>query len=429
MLGLLNHDKLLVGYDIGDDYAQISYAFSEDGDVETLSSVAGEQRLRIPAVLCKRPGVNQWLFGKEALRCEQEEEGIAVRELLAMAIDGEPVKIDGESYEPVSLLTLFVKKTLGLLSQLESDKIYAMTITCESLDARRLEVLSGVVSGLLLKTDRVSFQSYEESYYNYMLYQPEELWTHQSLLCDYRGGRIFVYHLECNRHTTPNVVFVDKKEYPFPAYENMPEDDALREQRMERLDREFLEIAEDACRNRRISSVYLIGENFSEDWMKESLRSLCRGRRVFQGNNLYSKGACFGRKEKLKSSEAGKNHVFLGEDKLRANIGMKLLRQGEESYAALLDAGQNWFEASQTLEFYLQGGNCFDVTIMPLMEKNGKVSRIILEELDGELTRLRAHFFMTAANRMAVEIEDLGLGELRPSKGHVWKEEMEVYQA
>lgn len=196
---------------------------------------------------------------------------------------------------------------------------------------------------------------------------------------------------------------------------------------MERLDSEFSEIVRDACRNRRISSVYLIGENFSEEWMQESLRSLCRGRRVFQGNNLYSKGACFGLKEKLKSGEAGKTHVYLGEDKLRANIGMKLLRQGEESYAALLDAGQNWFEAEQTLEFYLQGGNCFDVTIMPLIGRSGKVSRIVLEELDGELTRLRAHFSMREANCMTVEIEELGLGELRPSKGHVWKEEIEIY--
>ena len=51
--------------------------------------------------------------------------------------------------------------------------------------------------------------------------------------------------------------------------------------------------------------------------------------------------------------ENGKNHVYLGQDKLKSNIGMKVRRQGEESYQALLDAGINWYEAQNTMEFYL----------------------------------------------------------------------------
>ena len=39
---------------------------------------------------------------------------------------------------------------------------------------------------------------------------------------------------------------------------------------------------------------------------------------------------------------------------MKSNIGMKVRRQGEESYQALLDAGINWYEAQNTMEFYLR---------------------------------------------------------------------------
>ena len=109
MLGLLNHDKLLVGYDLGDEISQISYAVLESEEVETLSSVAGEQNYNIPTVLCKREGVNQWFYGKEALRYAKEQNGILVQNLVSLAMDGEPVQIEGKSYNPVALLALFLK--------------------------------------------------------------------------------------------------------------------------------------------------------------------------------------------------------------------------------------------------------------------------------------------------------------------------------
>lgn len=428
MLGLRSHDKLLVSYDIGDDFAQVSYTFPESEEAETLSSVAGAENYNIPAVLCKRPGVNQWFYGKEAIRYAREQDGILVQNLLSMAVDGEPVQIEGKSYEPAALLALFMKRSLGMLSQVSApDKIYAMVVTCEQLEHRVLEVLGQAVSGLRLKTDRIFFQSHMESYYNYMIRQPAQLWTDESILCDYRRDRILVYRLECNKRTTPVVAFIENREYPFLSYEPMPEAESLRAQRLERLDKEFLSIAQEVCGSRNVNSCYLIGDWFSEEWMKESLQYLCRGRRVFQGNNLYGKGACYGLQEKFNASEAGKSHVFLGNDKLRANIGMKVFRQGEESYYALLDAGVNWFEADQTLEFYIQDGNCIEVMVTPLIGKGNKLAQVILEDLQGGLCRLKAHFYMAEENRLAVEIEDLGLGEFRPATGRIWKEEITIY--
>ena len=131
-------EKVIVGYDLGSRYAQISCYIAGSGEeIRTLSSVAGSQVFTIPLALSKRQGVNQWFYGSEAVRYAQEEEGILVENLLKLARDGEPVQIDGTALDPVALLTLFLKRSLGLLSQVtNAEKIGALMITCEELDSQ-----------------------------------------------------------------------------------------------------------------------------------------------------------------------------------------------------------------------------------------------------------------------------------------------------
>ena len=58
--GKRNSRKFVVGYDLGREYAQISYCAMDESDPQTVSSVAGTEQYNIPVVLCKRKGVNQW---------------------------------------------------------------------------------------------------------------------------------------------------------------------------------------------------------------------------------------------------------------------------------------------------------------------------------------------------------------------------------
>lgn len=429
-MGILKNEKLIVGYDLGNNFSQISYAVSAGGEVETLSLVAGEEVYNIPTVLCKRRGVNQWFYGKEAIRNAEEQEGILIENLLDLALDGEPILIEDTSYDPVALLTLFFKRSLGLLSQVgTSEKLGALMITCEQLNQRMIEVLNEVVDGLRLKTDRIYFQPHTESFYDYMIHQPRELWTSQVMLFDYRNDAIRIYSLDYNKRTTPIVAFVEESEEEFFLPCRVNEDQrSFSESEGQRLDEAFLKLAETACGNRTVSSVFLIGDGFSQDWMKESLRFLCgKGRRVFVGNNLFCKGACHGMQERLQASEAGKEYLFLGKDKLKANVGMDILNQGESSYLALLDAGVNWYEASHITEFYIQDGNRINIKITPLTGREIRMESIVLDDLEGSVSRLRAKMYLEAENRLVMEIEDLGFGAFRVPSGRVWRKVFELY--
>ena len=428
-MGLLKNDKLVVGYDLGNRFSQISYAVSAGGEAETLSQVAGAQVYNIPTVLCKRTGVNQWFYGKEAIRNAEEGQGILVENLVELALDGEPILIEEDSYDPVSLLTLFFKRSLGMLSQAgTSEKLGALMITCEQLDHRMIDLLNEMLEGLRLKTEKIYFQSHVESFYHYMIRLADYIWTARSILYDYRGDRIRIFTLDYNRRTTPVVAFIEESVADFPVwYTEGGDAGMLSEAYKQALDSAFRRLVELSFGNRTVSSVFLIGDGFSEVWMKDSLRFLCRGRRVFQGNNLFSKGACHGMQERIHPSQTGKEHIFLGNDKLKANIGMDVMRQGEASYLALLDAGVNWYEADQITEFYLQDGNHISLKIVPLIGKDTRIALITLEDLPPGISRIRARLYLEAENRLAVEIEDLGLGELRMPSGKTWRETIELY--
>ena len=415
------NNRILIGYDLGDDFCRISYVFGEAEPV-TVSAIAGAEQYSIPTVLCKREGANQWFFGREAVTYAHESGGIMVDSLLQKAVDGEPVLIDGKSYQPISLLTLFLKRSLSLLGQfnITPDKIDALLVTSANMDKRHTEVIREAVGELHLHTDKLFFQSYTESYYHYMIRQSGDVWYKGSLLLEHTGESIVAYRMEANLRTQPTVVYISESEHPFPSAPrtNTPE----MEYELGQMDKQLTNLLREICAAGALSSVFLIGERFSNQWMKESLQFLCSNYRVFQGNNLYSKGAVFGLLDRLDATPTSKNFIFLGGDKLTANVGMNIMRQGENIYFAILDAGTNWMDASESFDFYLQDGNSIEFRISSLIGGGERIAKITLEDYSGALSRMRATLYLPEANLLAVEIEDLGMGNFRSSTHKVWKE-------
>lgn len=411
-------ERVLIGFDLGNKYSQISYCVEGSEVPETLSLVAGSESYNIPTVLCKRQGINQWFFGREAYKYAEENDGILIENLVELAKNGEKVYIEAKDFDPVALLTLFIKRSLSLLSGVCSlDKIGGVMFTCEELDREMVDVLAKVSGALELKTKNICFQGHVESTYYYNLYQPRDLWNQQVVVCDCDGERMKTYRMECNKRTTPVVVFIDSLEFLFTAISPHQKD------------RDFLEILEQLCGDRIVSCIYLLGEGFYGQWMQESLKYMCKNRRVFQGNNLFSKGACYSLIEKQHVSAAGREHVFLGKEKLKANIGMKVLRRGMDSYLALLDAGTNWFETQKEVEFILESGDSFSVLITPLNGRDVKVIEVPLEGLTdrpAKTMRIRLVADMISEDKVQLRMEDMGFGEIFQATHMKWRKTIEV---
>lgn len=426
----LHTGSVLVGYDLGERYSQISYLVYGQGDVDTIATVVGTKQYNIPTMLCKREGINQWFYGKDAVKNAGEEGMIPVVDLLTIARKGEEIELDGESFDPTALLTLFVKRSMTLMNFIASvDKIDAIMFTVDVLDDRMVEILSQASANLGLKTNHIFFQSHTESFYSYMLHQPPELWIYQAIACEHDGRRLKTYRMECNKRTTPIVVLIEEQIYETLVIPEETEEETIREDAYRLADERFTGILKKMCEGRIVSSAYLLGDGFRSGWNKESLQFLCHNRRVFQGNNLFSRGACYGLQEKLEPSEEGSKHVFLGRDKLKSNIGMNVMRQGKESYYALLDAGQNWYEVEKECEFLLTDGSELEFIITPLTGKNieTKVMQLTGGETGGApFTRYRMRITMNSPEIVQIRVTDLGFGDLFMSAGRTWEETFDL---
>jgi hypothetical protein len=229
-----------------------------------------------------------------------------------------------------------------------------------------------------------------------------------------------------NRKTSPVACFIESD-----LYANMKMSDIViktpeaKESYYKQLDSDFLEIVRRHCEDKIITSVFLLGESFSKEWCRESLKYMCRGRRVFQGNNLFSKGACYGAREKTYPSVLGTSYVYLSDDKLRANVGMTCDKGQTEIYYPILNAGTNWFEVDKSFDVMLVKGNSITLNIVPIDGHVSRTAKISLEGLKvrgNKTNRVNIRFYMENPSAVWIEITDLGFGELFPSTGQVWRE-------
>ena len=426
----LHKGSVLVGYDLGEQYSQISYCLYGQGDVEMVATVVGTKQYNIPTMLCKRKGVNQWYYGKDALKYREEEDMLPVEGLISMARKGEEIELDGEMFDPVALLTLFMKRSMTLMNFIASiENIDAIMFTVDDLDDRMVEILAKAAANLNLKTSRIYFQSHTESFYFFMLHQPPELWHHQVIACEHNGMRLKTYRLECNKRTTPIVALIEEQIYDTLVIPEESEEESIKQDAYRLADERFLGILQKMCEGRIVSSVYLLGDGFRAGWNERSLQFLCHNRRVFQGNNLFSRGACFGLIEKMEPSEAGQKHVFLGKDKLKSNIGMNVLRQGKESYFALLDAGENWYEVKKECEFLLGKEKELAFVITPLTGKDREIKEVPLQHTgssEAPYIRYRLVVSMSSPDTVQIKVTDLGFGEFFPASGQVWEDSFKV---
>ncbi len=419
----VNPGELAVGIDLSDTYSQVSYGIADGKNVETLSLVNGGSEFMIPTALFRRKEVNQWYVGPDAVR-NADGDGYYVDRLISKAVADEEIVLGGEHYRPSALIALFIRRLLSMLKMVADNRIATLMITVDVLDEALTKALSEAVASLNLSTDMVSFQSHMESFYYYNIYQPQELWGHSVLLFDFSEESLKSLKMSCNKNTTPVVAFVD------PAYyQNMkvseikkiqPENPAARD-----ADAEFLEIAKEQTANEVFSAIYFIGDGFNREIYKESLSFLCTRARAFEGNNLYSKGACFAAKNRLYQTIISDNHVLLGNDKLKANVGINVLKRGQNAYLPLLDAGVNWFEIRKSCRIILNEGNKVNLVITPMTGKNPEIAEITLTDLPKrppKTTRLKISVRMQSESRMEVRIKDLGFGEMFPSSNLEWTE-------
>lgn len=416
---ILASDKMIIGYDLSYDYAQISYCRQNADVPETFALVSGTRQYNIPVCLFKRREVNQWFLGKEAIAFSEQEDGTLLKGLLKAALEQEETYIGQDAFESIALLALFVKRSLYLPGkECKLDKVAGIMFTVPDLSEKMVDLLQRLVMLLNLPECKIYFQGREESIYHYMIHQPKELWNDDVLLFDSSCQVLKSYRFMKNSNTKPMVAFVEEQ-----SHEALVGED-------EQKDVQFLQIVQQSAGDIS-TSVFLLGEGFNGEWCQDSLRLLCHNRRVFKGNDLYSKGACYGVQERLSDPNSQKvSMIFLGKDKLKTNVGMEVSRQGEESYLAVLNGGENWYECHKEWDVILREGNVIKLKLTPLDGRNVRYIEVVLDGLpqrERNTTRLHLQARMLNEKMLEIQIKDMGFGEIYPTSDLCFTQQIDLY--
>lgn len=405
---------ILIGIDFGPEKSQICYYDRKDNTPVSMPMKVGSSQYEASTCLCKKTHQKGWSFGLEAEFFAREYGGILVENLYGISDSEEKLQVQEEEMAPWELLALFLKELLKILGTIEPVKhTKCLVITTPVLTARRVKNLRKACESLGLAKGQFLLVDYSESFFYYAFSQRPDTWNRNVAWYAFSQDRVAFRKLSMNIATKPVLVRLEEEVSA-----------SLSQEPVDR-DIDFYQFIQHTMGTDLYSSVLMTGEGFDTKWAQKSVPALCRQqRKVFYGNNLFAKGACYAAKEKLEDKKL-KGYLYAGDALVKTNVGMELMIMGSKAYYPLIEAGSNWYECSAYCELLLDDKTelTFLVNHMGNTEKS-KVSMALpgLPNRPKKATRLSVELVFTSVKDCVITVKDLGFGELYPSSHRVWKE-------
>lgn len=420
--------RTIVGLDFDRKYAQITFYNRSNEEPVTVSTVPGSKKYLIPTCLFRMRGETEWYFGADAQKLQEEQaDGYFFDDLVRLMDLQQPVELERESIPTAELIGQFLKGCLELLSGTGSLEQISIMVTMKEMREPFTGTLKKALMGLGISRNHMFFQDHMESFFYYMVNQKKSLWTYHAALFEYEEDTIVAYDFYADYQTRPAIVHIKKAGF-------LTLDERLKrrvgEHRWgEERARRFQDMLEGMFKTAAYSSIYLVGDEFLEEWMEPCFKVICaRRRHGFTGKNLYTKGACFGAMHRV-GEKTVDGFLYDSPDMIHFNIGMNMIIRGRESYYPVIAAGANWYEAYHECEFILDDTE--QVTLVAKEMATGEIRHetITVEPIrnrPNRTVRLRMTVRFLDQHMCQIRLEDQGFGGLYRSSGKVWEQIMDL---
>ena len=318
------------------------------------------------------------------------------------------------SVEDVRGLAEFVEKALERLGDIDH-----LVFTVPELNIDIVRMLTGIGRRIGVDKHHIYVQDYKESFCNYMLYQPKELWQYEAALfhCDRHEVKAYMLRKIRTAFGKGRDAFITVDEVASAQMEELSAIyPVLNIDRAKDADLQFKQFVQGVFEKKLVSSVFLVGEAFENNWYPQSLRVMCNGRRAFLGNNLYSKGACYTALKRTSHYED--TLIYLDETKMMEQICLKLRMQGADKWYPIVSWGSRWYEADASYELLLENTDDIEIHIESLAGAEMRVERVPLDGLpkrNNYTLRLQVKVMMMDEKRCRISFKDMGFGEFFPA--------------
>lgn len=402
-------EEVYIGIDLDDEWTQISYFGPGMKEPETVSMIAGGEQYRIPTALYRPGGYGSWHLKGSGQK--QEEPGARyVEGLWGKSLRQEVVAVPQEC-EAQELFVVFLRKLIRLVPGLmDVDQIQAVTFHLREMSREAVQLLKHAAWRIGIEKNRVFIQDDAESFCHFAMNQGTELMQHDVALFVCEAQELSCYYLTKGRKKIPARVDIS-----FYNLGTLPTEDGER-------DAVFARKVQEVFQGKIVSSVYLVGAGLEGGWMQESIQILCRGRRAFQGKNLYTKGACYG--SMIQRTKKRIPYVYFSDHKLSSNIFIQVHNGERKFFYDLAEAGSSCYEVEKSCQVLLDGDESVDIWMQAPDSGKARIESLVLTGLPKrppKATRLMIELLASERREIRIRITDVGFGPWYPSSGKVWE--------
>ena len=415
--------ELIIGIDLANDYSQLSYALDLSEEPESISFKDQEYEYFIPTVVGLQTNKKQWVYGQEAIKMAKENKAQIVTHLLDKVNEDHKIDIYGSLYDPIYIMERFIYKLLMKLKNKWPDKtVRQMVITVNETRPKIIDGLYKALGNLGIHKDRIQIQSHSQSYLSFVLSQEKSLWINDVALFDFNGEGFTYSQVSIDRRRTPYLAEIRYKDYN----ESITYNESYKLKEDGNFDYVLENIINDALYKQLVSTVYFTGIGFIDGIPMTTIKKISKGRRIFIGQNLYCKGACYAALQ-LAGRDTLDNVVFLLEDTAHYSVEVAIYEDGTNKDISLCELGTAIYEGPKSLDLILD-----DVNQIPykVKDKRGQIvsqGRLVLDGLPrrpNKTTRVELLLRFISNSRFKLQIADKGFGEMYPATDKVWEEEV-----
>lgn len=400
---------IILGIDFSMDFTQIAY-LENDVTPKTIS-VRGEDHYQIPSMVCYNKELMEWSAGEEAESKGRLNNSVLYKNLPLMC--GKEMSKDDRE-----VVTVFLEYILEVSKKFAKvDSVRDVVVSVDELTPIMQDNLIDLFVELGFEKEQIRVLSHTESFVYFVLYQNSDIWVNDVYLVNYNKYDFSCRKLSVMKNRKPYVVDVAIEDLSFienkVKEKNVMLETEMSDDALVQLDKGLSKYLGKEVKENVVSSIYLVGQGFIDFKWDNTIKEICDNRRVFQGNNLFVKGAAYAAREIFHIPQLD-DFLISCEGRTRVKITMSLKHKERDNAVALSNIGDYWYNARSKIECIMEEPTIATFEIHDIINKKIENFEIDLTDFPArprKTTRIEVGFKYLNEKEIQIEIKDLGFGE------------------
>ena len=414
---------IYLGLDLCHKNVQISYFREDKQEPESIYQLNNTETYQLPNVMFYSENEKKWYVGNSVSTVRFQTQGVMVEDVMG-GIENDGYVVAGEQeYEYDTLLYILLKTHLEeFLARSEEYRLCGLTVTLETYHEKVYQVLVRLSDELGLSEDSFYIMSHENAFFQYVMNQDEKLRTNSVAMFEYGIDGMEYYRIDKKHQGKTEVFYLSHQ----PLKTELPYSMLFAD--VEVLDQRFAEIARAKMRETYISTVYLTGPGFNDKWIEEAAKVLCDGRRVFMGQNIYTKGACY--HARMGGYEKDRECVLCTDNSIPFDIGVSIGEiETRNQFYPIASGGREWYNMKGKVTLFLDGTNRIHLVYRDKVSKEMQKEVIEIHGLPKrppKTTKLSMEIELFNETMGAIVIRDVGFGKIYPTTNKIYRKEFSI---